>query len=150
AFGGKLCGDGRANAFRCTGNDGYFVLKSSGHSGLLESISLCEIIRCARMSRGRRRCFRAVFCSLWRESRGEGCVDARREWLYIQRMPARKIQVGQVWKKNDTAESYLITKVYNEALTTYAVLRKAGAESEKPVKVKVDNHGPAQTLPGYS
>jgi hypothetical protein len=52
-------------------------------------------------------------------------------------MPARKIQVGQVWKKDDTAESYLITKVYNEALTTYVVLRRTGAESERPVKVKV-------------
>jgi len=30
------------------------------------------------------------------------------------------------------------------------VLRKTGAESERPVKVKVDNRGPIQTLPGYS
>ncbi|MGH9747595.1 MAG: hypothetical protein ACRD59_15985 [Candidatus Acidiferrales bacterium] len=65
-------------------------------------------------------------------------------------MPARKIQVGQVWKKDDTGDSYLITKVYNEALTTYVVLRKTGAESERPVKVKVDNQGSTQTLPGYS
>jgi len=65
-------------------------------------------------------------------------------------MPARKIQVGQVWKKDDTAEQYLITKVYNEALTTWVLLRKTGAESERPVKVKVDQKGPTQTLPGYS
>jgi hypothetical protein len=77
-------------------------------------------------------------------------VDGFYEWPYIRSVPARKIQVGQVWKKDDTAESYLITKVYNEALTTYVVLRKTGAESERPLKVKVDNRGPIQTLPGYS
>jgi hypothetical protein len=84
------------------------------------------------------------------ESWASCCVDDSREWLYIHKVPARKIQVGQVWKKDDTAESYLITKVYNEALTTYVVLRRTGAESERPVKVKVDNRGPIQTLPGYS
>jgi hypothetical protein len=84
------------------------------------------------------------------ESAARCNVDGSQEWLYIRRMPARKIQVGQVWKKDDTAESYLITKVYNEALTTYVVLRRTGAESERPVKVKVDNRGPIQTLPGYS
>jgi hypothetical protein len=73
-----------------------------------------------------------------------------RESLYIRNVPARKIQVGQVWKNDDTGDSYLITKVYNEALTTYVVLRKTGAESERPVKVKVDNRGNTQTLPGYS
>lgn len=65
-------------------------------------------------------------------------------------MPSRKIQVGQVWKKDDTGESYLITKVYNEALATYAILRKAGAENERAAKVKVDRHGTVSTLPGFS
>ncbi len=65
-------------------------------------------------------------------------------------MPARKIQVGQVWKKEETGESYLITKVYNEALATYAILRKAGAENERAEKVKVDRRGPVSLLPGFS
>ena len=65
-------------------------------------------------------------------------------------MTGNKIQVGQVWKQNASGESYLITKVYNEALTTYAVLRKAGAESERPVKVKVDRHGATSSLPGFT
>ena len=69
---------------------------------------------------------------------------------YISDVPTRKLQVGQVWKKEDTGESYLVTKVYNEALTTFAILRKAGAESERPVKVKVDRKGPAYALPGFS
>jgi len=65
-------------------------------------------------------------------------------------MAVSKIQVGQVWKKDDSGENYLITKVYNEALTTYAVLRKTGAESERALKVKVDRRGAAVALPGFS
>lgn len=65
-------------------------------------------------------------------------------------MAISKIQVGQVWKKDDSGENYLITKVYNEALTTYAVLRKAGAENERALKVKVDHRGTVVTLPGFS
>jgi hypothetical protein len=65
-------------------------------------------------------------------------------------MPGGKVQVGQVWKQDDNGESFLITKVYSEALTTYAVLRHAGAETERPLRIKVTNSGPAQTLPGYT
>jgi hypothetical protein len=65
-------------------------------------------------------------------------------------MPVKQIQVGQVWKKDDGGESFLITKVYSEALATYAVLRKTGAETEPPVRVKVSRSGAAQTLPGFS
>jgi hypothetical protein len=65
-------------------------------------------------------------------------------------MPAGKIQVGQVWKKDDNGESFLITKVYSEALATYALLRRTGAEAERPVRIKVSNSGSNQTLPGYS
>jgi hypothetical protein len=65
-------------------------------------------------------------------------------------VPARKIQVGQVWKKEDSGETFLVTKVYNEALATFAVLRKAGAESEPPIRVKVAHSGPAISLPGFT
>lgn len=64
-------------------------------------------------------------------------------------MALRKIQVGQVWKKDDTGESYLITKVYNEALATFAVLRKAGSETEAPLRVRVVRAGAAPGLPGF-
>ena len=65
-------------------------------------------------------------------------------------MPAKKIQVGQVWKRDEGGENYLVTKVYNEALATFAVLRKAGAENEPPVRVKVSRAGQAISLPGFS
>jgi hypothetical protein len=66
-------------------------------------------------------------------------------------MAARKIQVGQVWKKDGTGEEFLVTKVYSEALATYAMLSKAG-ESEgtnNRVRVRVERTAEGQTLPGY-
>lgn len=64
-------------------------------------------------------------------------------------MSGRKIQVGQVWKKADTGETYLITQIYSEALSTVAVLRKTGAESEARMRVRVERNAEGQTLPGF-
>jgi len=77
-------------------------------------------------------------------------VDGSCESVYIQRVPARKIQIGQVWKQNDSGESFLVTKTYTEALATHAVLRKAGSESEPPIRVKVVNSGGTASLPGFT
>jgi len=65
-------------------------------------------------------------------------------------VPVKKIQVGQVWKKDEGGDSYLVTKVYNEALATFAVLRKAGAEGEPALRVKVAKKAGSPTLPGFS
>jgi hypothetical protein len=65
-------------------------------------------------------------------------------------MPMRRIQIGQVWKKNESGETYLVTKLYTEALATMAVLRKTGAETEAMLRIKVERAGDAQTLPGFS
>ena len=64
-------------------------------------------------------------------------------------MPVNKIQVGQVWKKSDTGVNYLVTKVFAEALATFAVLRKAGAEEEDRLRVKIERSGDAESLPGF-
>jgi hypothetical protein len=64
-------------------------------------------------------------------------------------MPAKKIQVGQVWKKEDTGDNYLVTKVYNEALATFAVLRKAGSEDDAPLRIKIGHKGTTPNLPGF-
>jgi len=65
-------------------------------------------------------------------------------------MALRRIQIGQVWKKNETGETYLVTKLYTEALATFAVLRKTGAETEAVLRVKLERAGDVQTLPGFS
>jgi hypothetical protein len=65
-------------------------------------------------------------------------------------MGVSKIQIGQLWKKDVTGENYLVTRVYSEALSTMAVLRKSGAESEAMIRVRVSRTSDGQTLPGFS
>jgi hypothetical protein len=65
-------------------------------------------------------------------------------------MPVSKIQIGQLWKKDDTSDTYLVTRVYSEALSTMVVLRKSGAENEPLIRVKVGRTADGQTLPGFS
>ena len=77
-------------------------------------------------------------------------LTAPAEGGYSRTVAAKKIQVGQVWKKDDNGESFLVTKVYSEALATFAVLRKAGSENEPPVRVKVSKTGATASLPGFS
>ena len=63
---------------------------------------------------------------------------------------ARRIQVGQLWTKVDSDEVFLVTRLYAQALATFAVLRRTGAENEGMVKVKVENSSTGQSLPGFS
>ena len=62
----------------------------------------------------------------------------------------QQIRIGQVWKKAGTAETFLVTKLYNEALTTIAVLRPTGAATESMVRVRVERRGDTHILPGYT
>ncbi len=64
-------------------------------------------------------------------------------------MSARKIQIGQLWKKDGTPDTFLVTRVYTEALSTIALLRKSGAESEDMIRVKVERTAAGQNLPGF-
>src|SRR5882762_11189481 len=61
-----------------------------------------------------------------------------------------KIQIGQLWKKEGTGDTYLVTRVYSEALSTMATLRKSGSETEALVRVKVERTAEGQTLVGFS
>jgi hypothetical protein len=65
-------------------------------------------------------------------------------------MVEQNIRIGQVWKKIGSAETFLVTKLYNEALSTIAVLRPTGAATESMIRVRIERRGGAQTLPGYS
>ena len=61
-----------------------------------------------------------------------------------------KIQIGQLWKKDGTSDTYLVTRVYSEVLSTMATLRKSGSETEALVRVKVERTAEGQTLVGFS
>lgn len=65
-------------------------------------------------------------------------------------MTVKKIQVGQVWKRDESGDTFLITKIYSEALTTFAVLRKTGSENEPPVRIKISHSSSGAALPGFT
>jgi hypothetical protein len=65
-------------------------------------------------------------------------------------MATARIQIGQVWKKVGTEETFLVTKLYNEALTTIAVLRPTTAATASLIRVRVERQGDSQGLPGYA
>ena len=47
-------------------------------------------------------------------------------------------RLRQVWRKLDTEQNFLVTRLYHEALSTYAALRPTGAENSAIVKIKVE------------
>jgi hypothetical protein len=65
-------------------------------------------------------------------------------------MTARKIQIGQLWKKLETGETFLVTRIYTEALSTIVILRKSGAEDQNQVRIKVERTPQGQNIPGFA
>jgi len=67
-------------------------------------------------------------------------------------MAVKSIQMGQVWRKDDNGQDYLVTKLYNEVFTQYAVLRPAEvtAPDAPTVKVKVAKSTDGVVLPGFT
>jgi hypothetical protein len=87
---------------------------------------------------------------IWRKlTIGQLTLEDRLSTVIGENMSARKIQIGQLWKKTGTDDTYLVTRVYNEALSTMAVLRKSGSEGEDLVRVKVERTPQGQGLPGF-
>ena len=62
----------------------------------------------------------------------------------------QQIRIGQIWKKVGTAETFLVTKLYKEALSTIAVLRPTSAATESMIRVRVERRSDGQGLPGYT
>jgi len=80
---------------------------------------------------------------------GQLTRSARVHRVNGENMGARKIQIGQLWKKKETGDTFLVTRVYNEALSTFVVLRKSGSEGEDLVRVKAERTAQGQGLPGF-
>ena len=53
-------------------------------------------------------------------------------------------------KKDGTGDTYLVTRVYTEALSTIAVLRKSGSEGEALSRVRVERSAAGLTIIVYS
>jgi hypothetical protein len=64
----------------------------------------------------------------------------------------KNIKLGQVWRQDATGQDHLVTKVYSEVFTQYAVLRPAAitAPDAPIVRVKVVKSADGVTLPGFS
>ena len=65
-------------------------------------------------------------------------------------MPVPSILLGQLWKLNETGDTWLVTKIYSEAFASYAMLRKVGGADSDIRRVKVDKSSDGATLPGYT
>ncbi len=67
-------------------------------------------------------------------------------------MAVKSIQLGQVWRNDQTSENYLVTKVYSEVFTQYAMLRHADASAARTdtVRVKIQKTADGASLPGYT
>ena len=64
----------------------------------------------------------------------------------------KSVQLGQVWRQDSSGQDFLVTKVYSEVFSQFAVLRPAEvtAPNAPTVKVKVAKSGEGVTLPGFS
>ena len=65
-------------------------------------------------------------------------------------MSVTKIAIGQLWKKDGSGDIYLVTRIYSEALSTVAILRKSGSEGEAHVRARVERTLKGQTIQGFS
>jgi uncharacterized protein (DUF736 family) len=67
-------------------------------------------------------------------------------------MAVKSIQLGQVWRKDDNGQDYLVTKLYNELFSQYAILRPAevNAPEAPTVRVKVAKSAAGAALPGFT
>ena len=67
-------------------------------------------------------------------------------------MAVKSIPLCQVWRRDENGQDYLVTKVYNEVFTQFAVLRPAEvtAPDAPTVKVKVAKSAAGAALPGFT
>jgi hypothetical protein len=64
----------------------------------------------------------------------------------------KSVQLGQVWRQDATGQDFLVTKVYSEVFSQFAVLRPAevNAPDAPTVKVKVFKSADGASLPGFT
>ena len=64
-------------------------------------------------------------------------------------MAVSAIQLGQVWQFQATGDNWLVTKVYSDVFTSYAVLRKVGGGDADVRRVKVEKAADGVGLCGF-
>ena len=64
-------------------------------------------------------------------------------------MAVSSILLGQVWQLQATGDNWLVTKVYSEVFTSYAMVRKVGGGENDVRRVKVEKGASGMSLPGF-
>ncbi|HMF90475.1 MAG TPA: hypothetical protein VKL40_07510 [Candidatus Angelobacter sp.] len=64
----------------------------------------------------------------------------------------KTVQAGQVWRNDSSGANFLVTKVYSELFTQYAMLRPANvsAPEAETIRVRIARQDQGMTLPGYT
>ena len=64
----------------------------------------------------------------------------------------KAVQAGQVWRSNESGDNFLVTKIYAELFTQYAMLRpaKVSDPEAETIRVKIAKDDTGMTLPGYT
>ena len=65
-------------------------------------------------------------------------------------MKLGEVQIGQIWRSNQTHDQWLVTKTYSDLFTAYAVLRKVGGSDSDVRRVKLQCSPQGQALGGYT
>jgi hypothetical protein len=60
------------------------------------------------------------------------------------------ILLGQLWRLDETGETWLVTKIYSEAFSSYAMLRKVGGGDQDVRRVRVEKTPDGVGLPGFT
>jgi hypothetical protein len=63
---------------------------------------------------------------------------------------ASTLQLGQLWRSNETGDTWLVTKIYSEAFSSYAVVRKVGGTDSDVRRVKVEKSADGVSLAGFT
>lgn len=65
-------------------------------------------------------------------------------------MAVPSILLGQLWRLDETGDTWLVTKVYSELFSSYAVLRRVGGSEAEVRRVKVEKTGQGVALLGFT
>jgi hypothetical protein len=86
-------------------------------------------------------------CSLWFSA-----IDHPARQSVVLLFMVKNIQAGQVWRNDENGGNFLVTKVYSELFTQYAMLRPASkdAPDAESIRVKVSRMEQGMSLPGYT
>ncbi len=61
----------------------------------------------------------------------------------------KSILLGQVWRRMDTGDDFLVTRVGQELFNSFAVMRQVGDDEAPSVRVTIQKMGEGVLLPGY-